>query len=75
MVTYFVVNTEKRNKFEKEYQMPSGYSFLPRFSIEAEAIEYVEKVHPQDERNHLVVEKCEGGETEIVYCGYWYEQG
>jgi hypothetical protein len=71
MVTYFVVNLEDREKFEKKFQVPYGYYALPFFQTEDGAIGYVEGLK-EARRIHTIVEKWEGGEMEIVYQGQWY---
>lgn len=71
MVTYFVVNLEEREKFEKKFQVPYGYYALPNFQTEDGSIGYVENL-PNNKRINTIVEKWENGDMEIVYQGQWY---
>jgi hypothetical protein len=73
MKHYFVVNENVKTKFEKEYQVPFGYYAMPHFKTEEGAIEFVGSMKEPD-RIVSYVEKCECGNSDIVYRGAWYDK-
>lgn len=68
---YFVINEQIKTKFEKEFQVPFGYYACPRFQTEDAAVWYVENLKSID-RDVTYVEKCSGGNCEIIYSGSWF---
>ena len=63
---FFIVDTFMRNRFEKQYQVPYGYSDSPSFITLEKAIECIERM-PDRIKTLQIVEKCENGACEVVY--------
>lgn len=70
MITYVVVDTEDRDKFEKENEIPYGYGGCWISHSLMQSIEYIDSL-PTTMVGKMVVERWESGESEVVFEGKW----
>ncbi len=64
---YAIIDEYERAKFEKEWQMPYGYSHCFISSNPQEAIQWLEN-HYEDSETTVIIEKIsEGGYIELFY--------
>lgn len=64
---YVIVDEYERAKFEKEWQMPYGYSHCFISTDPREAIQYLENHYSEDETSVIIEKISEGGYIELFY--------
>ena len=64
---YVIIDEYERAKFEKEWQMPYGYSHCFITDDSREAIQYLENHYEESETTVIIEKISEGGYIELFY--------
>lgn len=64
---FVIIDPKERNDFEKQWQLPYGYSNCEIFMDRDKAIDWFNKSLGKLDRKKYVIEMCDAGKRQIVY--------